>query len=338
MSVTHAGSLAGTLTLPIVAITMKTLVPLAVAFSLVSTLVAQTPPCFATNDLTTSVSNAIYSYSPAAPNTYAWQITPAAPLAIQALQVFTGNNYTTQVGTFMTVEVWDESTAGTPGTRLAGGTWIIEPTISWQGASLDSVALLQANANYWVVFTEPGWSTPPIEPGGATLASMRLSGGSWVAAGSAALKSRLYCGLLDQANVVPFGTLCTSSTNSIGTMFTNQPPAVGNAAFRVEGTGFAAGSVAFLVIGMIPQFPSVPIPGTASCFQSTDALFTAVGTTGTGNVRATTASGHTSFGIPLPNSAAYQGFYFAPQLAVLDPGSLAPLPFVTSNALQITVY
>ncbi|MCA8966129.1 MAG: hypothetical protein H6838_13315 [Planctomycetes bacterium] len=318
---------------------MKTTAPFVVACSLAGMLGAQTPPCFSTNDLSTSVSNAIYSYSSAAPNTYAWQITPASSLAIQGLEVFTGNNYTSQVGTYMTLEIWDENAStGTPGTRLAGGTWIIDPTIGWQGASLDSVALLTANTNYWVVFTEPGWSTPPIEPGGAALTSMRLSGGAWAAAGTTALKSRLYCGLLDQANVVPFGTLCASSSNSIGTMFTNQPPTVGNAAFRVEGTGFAPGSVAFLVIGMIPQFPSIPIPGTASCFQSTDAMFTVVGTTGTGNVRAATASGHTSFGIPLPSSPAFQGFYFAPQLAVLDPGSAASIPFVTSNALQLTVY
>lgn len=318
---------------------MNKLAPLGIVLCVVGSLSAQTAPCFATNDLSTSVSNAIYSYSPAAPNTYGWQITPTSPVAVQAIEVYTGNNYTSQVGTHMTVEIWDENVGtGTPQARLAGGTWIINPAIGWQGANLDSVAVLQANTNYWVVFTEPGWSTPPIQPGGTTMASVRLSGGSWVGAGSSALKSRLYCGLLDRTNVVPFGSLCASSTGSIGTMFTNESPMVGNAAFRVEGSGFASGSVAFLVIGMIPLFPSVPIPGTASCFQNTDAMFTVVGTTGTGNVRAPTAAGHTVFAIPLPNSMAYQGFYFAPQLAVLDPGSPAPIPFVTSNALQLTVY
>lgn len=317
---------------------MNTFTPIALAFSAVAALPAQTPPCFATNDLTTSVSNAIYSFSTAAPNTYAWQITPTSPLAIQAIEIFSGNNYTSQVGAYMTIELWDEGAAGTPQTRLAGGTWIINPAIGWQGASLDGVAVLQPNTNYWVVFTEPGWSTPPVEPGGATLPSMRLSSGAWVTAGATALKSRLHCGLLEQTNVVPFGSLCTSSTNSIATMFTNTPPTVGNADFRLEGTGFAPGTIAFMVVGMIPQFPTFPIPGTANCHQSTDPMITVVGSTGTGNVRATTASGHTVFSIPLPSNAAFQGLYFAPQLAALDPTSAASLPFVTSNALQVTVY
>lgn len=321
---------------------MRTSHATATAFALTllaAALPSQTAPCFSTNDATNASTNVIYSYSAAAPNSNGWQITPAAPLVVQSRTVYTGNTYTSQVGNFMTLEIWDENPANTlPGTRIAGGTWRINPAKDWQGTNLDMPAVLQANTNYWIVFTEPGWSTPPFQPSGTTMPGARLSGGSWVGAGATALKCRLYCGLLDQQNVASFGAVCTSSTGTFGTLFTNQAPTLGNADFRIEGTGFASGALVFLVLGMVPQYPSIPVPGTANCFQSTDALITLVDFTGTGNVRAPLAFGHATFPIPLPSGAGYLGLYFAPQLAALDPGSLTPIPFVTSNALQVTVF
>lgn len=300
-------------------------------------LLAQTAPCFGHNDQNTSVSNAIYTYSPAAPNTYGWQITPTTALIVQGVRVFTRNTFGSQVGPHMTLELWDDNplSPGLPGTRLAGGTFRHSDVMSWQGANLDNVAVLLPGTAYWVVLTEPGWSTPPIEPGAATLPWARLTNGVWTSLSPSPLKVQLFCNWLDDQGVVPFGSPCTGS-GGIGTLFTNQPAAVGNTAFRLEGSGFPGGALSFLVLGLTPGFPSIPIPGTANCFQNSAPLLTVVGTTGTGNVRAPAALGHVWFPIPIP--AGMQGVYFSAQLAALDAASTAALPVVTSNALQVTIY
>ncbi|MCA8977610.1 MAG: hypothetical protein KDC98_22995, partial [Planctomycetes bacterium] len=244
------------------------LIPAAVT-SVLAGLPAQSPPCFAANDLNTTVSNAIYSYSTAGPNVYAWQVTPATVTIAEAVRVFTRNTYQSSVGYFMTVEIWDEdpSAPGLPYTRLAGGTWQSSAIMSWQGANLDNAVVMQPTSNYWIVFTEPGWSTPPIEPGGATtLPSARYSSGAWTAITAAPLKFRIFCSQLDVQGAVPFGAACPSSAATVGTMFTNEEPMIGNADFRLEGSGFGANALTFMVLGMTPGFPTFLLPGTNGCY------------------------------------------------------------------------
>lgn len=310
----------------------------AVLFLLVSPLAAQIP-CDAANDQSTSVSAGIYGYLAAAPNRVAWQITPSSVLTVMAAQIFSGNQNTSQVGSFMTLEIFDESPAALPGNRLAGGTWKINPAVGWQGANLDQTVVMLPATNYWIVWTEPGWSTVPVEPGGTTMPNALFwPSTGWTSPVQTALKYRLFCSLLEGQGAVPFGPACASTAGAIGTAFTNQLPSVGNTAFRLEGTGFPASSLALLVIGVNPQFPSVPVPGTLGCWLNNDATITLAGATGSGNVRAATAFGHTTFNIPLPANPALAGFYFASQVAAFDVGSTAALPFVTSNSMQITLF
>ena len=310
------------------------LAPLFLA-TLTASAVAQATPCFAANDQNSAVSSFIYSSGPN-PGMRAWQISSPTPIVAQSLRIYTGNNYTSQIGEYMSLEIWDDNNG--PGSRLAGGSWKTNATNAWQGANLDGVVVMTANTNYWVVFIEPGWSTPPWQPGGAAMPEMFMSGGTWANAGSTALKVRIFCALLEVQSGLPYGSPCVSSTGSIGTMFTNEAPLIGNGEFRLEGSGFAGNALTFLVFGVIPGYPTHPVAGTASCFQSTDAFSNIVGTTGVGDVRAATALGHVSFPMPLPNSASAIGIYFSAQLAAFDAGATVPLPFVTSNALRITVF
>lgn len=304
-------------------------------------LAAQSTPCFATNDQNTNISNLIYSSSFAGPGVWAWQITPTSAMTAESLRIFTRNTYATSVGAFMTLEIWDEdpATPGEPHLRLAGGTWQHNATYSWQGADLDAPVGMQANTPYWVVLTEPGWSTPPIEPAGATTMPYRhLSGGVWSAATSAALKVRIFCGPLDDQGVAAFGPGCADSTGSLASLFSNQPPQTGNADFRIEGSGFPAGAPTLCVFGLIPGFPSVPIGGTNNCYLNTNWDLAVASVTGTGNVRAATAYGHVAFAIPVAANPALVGFYFSSELIALDAASSQPLPFVASNGLQVTVF
>ena len=308
------------------------------------TLLAQTPPCFSANDSNLNVPGLIYGYSSANVGKHGWQVSPATPVVAQGLQVVTGNNYSASIGAFMSLEIWDD-VGGLPNARLAGGTWRLQAATSWQGANLDQPVVLLPGTPYWIVFVEPGWSVPPYEPGAAaTFPTVNLSGSSWVPGTASGLKFRLFCGPLDGPGVVAFGQPCADSTGAFGTAFTNQTPSVGNTTFAVEGTGLLPGTAVLEVIGVTQGFPSVPIPGTNACFLSTDWLLSIGATTGTGTVRSgcsgcasAEASGHVTFTIPIAASPALAGFYFAPQLVSLDYLSALPLPFVSSNALQITI-
>ncbi|MFM1871048.1 MAG: hypothetical protein RL398_470, partial [Planctomycetota bacterium] len=298
---------------------------------------AQTAACLAYNDTSTSVSNLIYSSSSQGPNRNAWQVSSASLLTVQAVQFYTSNNYLGAGREFMSVEVYDDN-QGVPGNLLATGTWRIQAGTNWQGANLSSVLVMQPGTNYWIAFVEPGWSVVPVQPGGFNLPSYRQVGGVWQGATASAIKCRLFCGLLDDQGRVPFGGLCSGVGGNIGTVFANQPPTIGNSAFRFEGTGFAPASLAFLALGFVPSFPTFQIAGTNGCYQSTDGSLTVVGFTGSGNVRAASPDGHVQFNMPLPANPAFVGLYFSAQVAALDPGSVTAIPFVTSNAMQITLY
>jgi hypothetical protein len=309
--------------------------------SLTAPSFAQTAPCMAANDQNTSVAGFIYASSTAAPGKHAWQITPTAVTIAQSIRIYTGNNYTSSTGPFMSLEIWDDDPVnpGQPGSRLGGGTWQTEPVKSWQGTNLDDYVIMQPATDYWIVLVEPGWSTPPVEVGGGTMMPyMNGTTGSWIGGTAQALKYRLYCGLLDEQGLVSFGSSCAGSSGAIGTAFAQELPTIGNATFRIEGTGFDAGVPIINVFGITVGFPSVPIPGTASCFANTTADVILNDITGTGDVRASTASGHVAFDFAIPANPALVGFYFASQLAALDVNIGTSLPLVTSNAMRVTVF
>jgi len=292
----------------------------------------------AANDQNLAVSGAIYGMqSTIVP--YGWQYTAPTTATVYGARLYTANFYISPTRQFMTIEIWDENAQGLPNSRLAGGTWMAESSVSWQGANLDVPVSMQAGTNYWIVFIEPSWSTVPIEPGGSTqLPSARYVGGVWNSINPSALKFRLFCQPLETPGAVPFGLTCQSSAGQFGSMFTNDTANLGNVLFRLEGTGLPANSLCFMVLGVTPNYPSTLVPGTNNCMQSTDAFATVVGTTGGGDVRSATALGHLAFPIPLPSSPSFSNFYFSAQLAALDVGSTGALPFVTTNAMQMTLF
>ncbi|HEX6813821.1 MAG TPA: hypothetical protein VF384_19525 [Planctomycetota bacterium] len=201
--------------------------------------------------------------------------------------------------------------------------------------------MLNAQQTYWLVWRESGGNRLPYEPGGTTATTARFTGGSWVLqATSEAPKWRGFCSLLDAANVTAVGLGCASSLGRLPSEFTNHAPAIGNGSFQFEGTGFPAGSVGLVVLGTDPTWVSLPIPVTPGCDLHTDPLVTATIVIGTGNEQAqhtTGASGHTWFDLPIPADPSLSGMVIGSQLAVLDVGSTAPLPFVFSNGLRITL-
>ena len=300
---------------------------------------AQTAPCLAENDASSAVAGSIFGFFSSGPGVWGWEITAPNTVVVQSGRVYTTNGYTSSVGPHMKLEVWDEdpSNPGQPGQRLAGGTWRIRLPASWQGANFDAPVVLQANSKYWIVLHEPGWSTPPVQPGGVNMPMMRLNGGSWSSMNPEALKYRLYCGLLDDAGVAAVGAGCPGSSGAVPSSFTNYSANVGTPQFAIEASGFGPGALTMHAFGVVIGYPTIPIPGTPGCSLYTSLDVVSAGYAGTGDVRAQAASGHVRTPLPIPSSAALSGFAFTSQLAALDPGLASPVPFVTTNALQITI-
>jgi len=318
---------------------MKTPLTLLSFALLLASARAQTPPCDAMNDVSTSVSSAIYSLNSASPNYNAWQYIPSANLTAQAIQLFTGNNYFKQS---LALEIWSD-VAGLPATRLAGGFWKITqtPAKEWQGTNLDKAVSLAQGTKYWIVLIDPGWTVVPIEPGGTTmLPTARQSGGVWVAgSGPQALKCRIFCNLLDQKNVAVKGKACSWS-GGLGTLFVNQAPTIGNVEFKLEGSGYPVGTSTFAILGANPSWPSIPIPGgDPLCFLHTDILVSLNTTSGTGNVRdPAAATGQVVFALPIPAQPSLAGGVLSVQLAAAWSGSSYPVQAVSSNGLLLTLY
>jgi hypothetical protein len=306
---------------------------------LLGALAAQGTPCFSLNDANTTTAGTITTYGFSGENASAWQFTPTVSNSVLAARIFTGNTALSG-NRYMTVEIWSD-VAGTPGARLAGGTWKIAAALgnAWQGANLDLPAILTANTPYWLVFVEPGWSTVPHEPGGLTVPTVVRSNAGWTVLVSEAPKFRLYCSFLDDGNVAVVGGPCPSSAGRLGTAFTNQQPLVGNLGFAIEGTGFASNAPAVLVLGLVQGFPPTPVPGLPpGCLQHTDVGFSTFALTGTGTTRGPTAAGHVHYLVGIPGgNPGLAGLFVGAQLVSLDAGSAAPLPFVTSNGLGITI-
>ncbi|HLU39561.1 MAG TPA: hypothetical protein VK081_09255, partial [Planctomycetota bacterium] len=208
---------------------------------------AQTPPCFALNDQSTAVSGAITGYAFSGPVSVAWEFTTSADLVVQAAQIFTQNTF---LAHDMTLEIWSDG-GGVPLARLGGGAWKISTAAGreWQGTNFDAPVPLPQGLPHWLVWTEPGSSLIPVQPGGfAVPAAQRMTGGGWTPRTAEAPKFRLFCNLLDAVGVQPQGMPCAGAAG-LGTALTNQAPMVGNSEFLIDGTGFPPGAPAALVVG-----------------------------------------------------------------------------------------
>lgn len=303
--------------------------------------IAQTPPCLSANDSTTLASGAITLFGFAGQNSFAWQITPTSTLVVLAARVFTENTLLSG-DRYMAIEIWDDA-GGLPGARLAGGSWKIvnSRTDSWQGANLDQFVVLTPAAPVWLVWIEPGFSQPMLEPGGAPSLphATRSGSGAWNSAGVTAPKFRLFCNYLDDVNSDPFGAGCVLSTGFLPTVYTNEQPAIGNGGFFFETSGNPAGAPVFLVLGNDPTFTSVPVTGLpAGCVQNSDILASVLLFAGTGDTRGPDYSGHALLDFPIPNDLGLAGTFFSVQVAPFDAGATAPLTFGTSHAHRITLF
>jgi hypothetical protein len=310
------------------------------ATALSAAALAQTPPCFSLNDTNTTVSTNVTSFGFSGQNTRAWQITPASALAVQAVQLFTANSSLTG-SRFMSVELWSDA-GNVPGARLGGGTFKIVNArpASWQGADLDAVVVLLPSTPVWVVWIDPGFSTLPVEPGGAVVVpEMVRNGAAWASSGSSAPKVRVFCNQLDDVYSAPFGIGCPLSTGSLPSVFTNEQPQLGNASFFFETSGNASGAPVFLVLGLNASFVSLPAPLLGpSCYQNTDIVSSVFLSAGTGNTRGPTCAGYASLSVPIPAVPAFAGTVLAVQAVAFDAGSTAPLPFAASNAQRVTLF
>ena len=319
---------------------MRTIHSTTLTLLLTATITAQTPPCFSLNDANTLIVNSTTSYGFGGQNTQAWQITPTNNFVCYSAQVFTRNTGLTG-NRFMILEIWSDA-GGLPGTRLGGGAWRIVNARphAWQGADLDQPVVIVANTPLWLAWIDPGFSTPPVEPGGiAAPGATRSTAGVWSTAAASAPKLRLFCGLLDDAYSQPFGAGCAQSTGLFSSMFTNEQPTLGNAGFFFETSGNPSGGAVFLVIGFDPTWISLPVAGLpAGCLQNTDLVASLFVLAGTGNTRGPTCAGYVSVPLPIPLDPGLTGQMISAQAVPHDPGSAAPLPFATSNAQRIVLF
>jgi hypothetical protein len=308
------------------------------------TLTAQTKPCFGMNDANTRATTAI---SLKGPNVWftAVKWTPGSTVVAQGMSVFTGNKFG---DVYQTLEVWShDATADAPKARLTGGTMAIpKGTVhSWIGTNFDKVQVMVAKTTYWLVWGEPGWSYSPNDPlSTQKLPTRRRAGATaaWGALGSWGFKFRMFCNRQDGARAKTIGNPCASSAGLVPTNFTNADPKVGNADFRLEGTGVPSGAPALLILGARKNWVSLPLVAAGKgCWLNTDIVFVFGGRSGTGNHQATFSVGaanHVLFPFPIPNNSTLAGVFLGTQIAVLDAKSSSALPLVLTNGLQITLH
>ena len=310
-------------------------------FALVATLsslVAQTAPCLSFNDSNPNSNGSVTGFGFGGPNTRAWQVSPSSPITIESVRLFTAN--TLLATAYMTVEIWSDVNS-LPGARLAGGTWRVDQSLlnRWQGANLDAPVAISGAQRFWIVWIDPGFSEFPIETGGLTLPVATRSGTVWTAqATQSALKVRLYCNRLDDIGIGNNGGSCLGTNGVYPSAFTNHEPTITNSLFSVEGTGLLPGAACFMILGVQPGWPVVPIPLLpAGCTQNVDLFESYFGFAGTSNVRGPTAAGHVRFALPIPNDPGLVGGFIACQIAGFDTATGAALPLVTTNGITIIV-
>ncbi len=323
---------------------MKTSSLLLVAsLSIGASISAQTKPCLAMNDATSNASRLITAKSSAGPGYWALQWSPKSTYVARAMTIFTGSRF---LSGFHSLEVWTHNpSTKLPGVRLAGGTWYL-PKVSphaWYGTNLDKPQILRKGATYWIVWIEPGWSNLPHQVGGMpSLPLLHRNGpnGTWASIKPWGFKFRLYCKLRDRPSLRPVGQPCSGADRRLATSFANTLPQIGNAAFRIEGTGVPSGAVSLLILGANKAFQPVSLsPLAPGCFLNTDVLLFVIGKSGSGDQQSKPAIGaahHVVFGIPIPASGGLKGTFLGTQIAVLDAKSTHQLPMVFTNGLQVT--
>jgi hypothetical protein len=310
------------------------------AFATIASLAAQTAPCLSFNDSNNNSNGSVTGYGFGGPNTRAWQITPTAPATIESVRLFTAN--TLLATAYMTVEIWSD-VANLPGVRLAGGTWKIDQSLPrhWQGANLDASVAFGTGQKYWLVWIDPGFSEFPIETGALTLPVVTRSSptAAWVTAASgSALKVRFYCNRLDDLGIGNTGGSCLGTNGVYPAAFTNHEPTVGNTLFSIEGTGFLSGTACFMILGVQPFWPSIPLPVLpAGCQQNADLFDSYFGFAGTGNTRGPTANGHVRYPLSIPNDPGLVGGFIGCQVAGFDTATGAAIPLVTTNAVTVVI-
>lgn len=314
---------------------------------LAGALAAQTPPCISLNDASTSVSTTITAFGFGGPGVNAYQFIPTTSLVLQSAQIFTASTPFGSPRGYQTLEIWDNNFIGLPQTRLGGGTWQNQPTTptapAWQGANFDALVVLQANQVYWLVWRESGGNVLPYEPAGTPAVTARFTGGQWqLQANSQNIKWRGFCSLLDGAYTQAVGIGCLATTGRIPGAFTNNEPTIGNANFQFEASGFASGTVGLAILGINPSWVGVPIPvAPPSCYLYADPQVLLTVPVGTGNeqaVHTTGCAGHCWIDGPIPANPSLAGTIIDAQFAGLDFASTAPLPFVSTNGVRVTLY
>lgn len=321
---------------------MRTTRTLCVAFLMSALAVAQTPPCLAFNDTTPNVNtNVVTSFGFGGQNSLAWQVTPQTTLAVLAAQIYTRNTALTG-DRFMMLEIWSDNN-GLPGARIAGGAWRIlnARPLAWQGTDFDAVAVLNGNTPYWVVWVEPGFSTPPHELGGLDVLpkTQRTGTGAWGAVTSESPKIRLFCNQFDSAHMSMYGPFCFTSAGRLPSVFSNEDPALGSSTFLIETSGSPDGVPVFVALGLDPTYVSnwpgvIPV----GCFQNTDVIEALLLTSGTGNSRGPTCASYASVALPIPLNNALAGLMLAAQSVPFDVGAASPLPFVASSAARFVLF
>ncbi len=303
-------------------------------------LTAQTPHCDGSNDVTSTVYGGATAYGFSGPTTRAYRHQATGNNTIRAVQLCTGNILTT-TPSYMTVELWDDTGAqGLPGNSLAGGTWKLSPNlpIDWQGTNLDNPVPLTQGSYVWVVWREPGACVPPWDPFGTPLWGALYSNGTWGYSNGENFKVRLFCNYLDQANIQVNGSTCAQSSGREGAISCNHLPTVGNQDFGFDVSGFTNNSLVFTILGLIPNWPSVALPGLPpGCTQNIDYVSSIITFIGTGNERGPTAAGHSWVAFPISSNPSLSGVQFGIQSFVNDSTSTAAIPFVSTNGLIVTL-
>jgi len=317
---------------------------LAACALLASALSAQTPPCYSMNDATDQVVAGITAFAFAG-NAYAYQFQVPATTTLRAAEIFTGNSFLSSG--FHTLEIYDSNFIFQPGTRLGGGTFQNEGGlgVGWHGANFDAEVTCNPGPTYWLIWREPGFSQVPNDPAGSGTPWSTWNGSTWVTQATlAAVKWRGYCSLLDGAGLQVIGDGCQNSGGTVGTMFSNFEPTVGNVDFQLEASGFAPGSLGVIALGTDPAWISFPFPGMpAGCELHTDVIATEVVSCGTGDNNSSHLpggpgyAGHTFFPFPIPSTSGLVGAVFNSQFAMLDLATGASFPFVTTNGLRFTI-
>ncbi|MBK7584653.1 MAG: hypothetical protein IPI67_31265 [Myxococcales bacterium] len=124
-------------------------------------------------------------------NVFALMFTPASPLKVRRLEIYTGNG----PGTGQTTLGLRADAAGLPGAFLASGAFTVSAAVGWQGVNLP-LTVLASGTQYWLYYDGANGTWFPIGSGTPQNYYYSSSGGaSWSGPnpGLYAWKYRLWC-------------------------------------------------------------------------------------------------------------------------------------------------